>query len=237
MSNYIPPFSISNKSLNLLTQILLLLGKVSVDANNRLKVEVRKINKIKSIHSSCAIEQNTLSLDDTIAIINGKKVLGTQKEIQEIKNCFDAYDLINTLDYTSKKDLLKAHYEMTKYLIDEAGKFRKGNVGVFSGNQLIHLGAKSEFVNQCIDDLFSWLKRPDNNLIIASCVFHFEFEYIHPFADGNGRMGRLWQTLILTKFNPLFEYIPIETLIRKKQEAYYEALNISEKNNNSSIFI
>ena len=199
-------------------------------------MELRKENRIKTIHSSLAIENNSLSLEQITAIIEGKRVLGSPNEIQEVKNALQAYELLLTLNPYEEKDLLKAHKLMMADLVERNGKYRKDGVGIFDGNQVVHLAPPADRVPFLMSDLFEWLKNSDVHPLIKSCVFHYEFEFIHPFQDGNGRMGRLWQTVILKEWKSVFAWLPIETLIKENQVEYYNALNSSDSDANSTNF-
>lgn len=201
-------------------------------------VRLRKENRIKSIHSSLAIENNSLTLQQVTDIIDGKRVLGDPKEIHEVKNAYDAYEEILTFNPYKQSDFLKAHGLLTKAIINESGQYRSKDVGIFdhAGN-VVHMGARPQFIGSLMNDLFTWGERDDTPEFIKSCVFHYEIEMIHPFEDGNGRMGRLWQTVILANWNPIFAWIPIETVIYENQDAYYKALAKSNRDNDSSAFI
>ena len=205
------------------------------EAQNTLKL--RKANQIKTIHSSLAIEGNTLSEAQVTDILNGKKVIAPLREIQEVKNAISAYELFPKLDPFSIEDLLKAHAAMMAALCDEAGHFRQGGVGVFDKTRVIHIAPPASRVPVLIKDLFNWLKKAEDHLLIRSCVFHYEFEFIHPFTDGNGRMGRLWQSLILTQLHPLFQHLPVETMVHEQQKKYYDAIRKSTKAGDSGAFI
>src|SRR5574344_448914 len=200
-------------------------------------LELRKENRIKTIHSSLAIENNSLSLEQITAIIEGKRVLGSPNEIQEVKNALQAYELLLTLNPYEEKDLLKAHKLMMADLVKRNGKYRKDGVGIFDGNQVVHLAPPADRVPFLMSDLFEWLKNSDVHPLIKSCVFHYEFEFIHPFQDGNGRMGRLWQTVILKEWKSVFAWLPIETLIKENQKEYYNVLGVSDSVANSTKFI
>ena len=232
-----PPFEISEKALNLVTLITEKLTKFELNVNKRKNLFLRKISKIKSVNSSCAIEANTLTEDEIISVINGKMVLASQNEIDEVLNAYNAYDNINIYDPYSVESFLKAHSILTTNLIDESGKFRSSDVGVIDGTKVVHLGARPEFVPKLVEELFTWAKTSDLNPLIKSSVIHFEIEFIHPFNDGNGRIGRLWQSLILYKYNKIFEYLPVETLVFENQEQYYDALSKSERDASSTVFI
>ena len=186
--------------------------------------KLRRENRIKTIHSSLAIENNSLSLNQVTAIINGKRILGEPREIQEVKNAFEAYERLLSFDPYSAKDLLTAHHTLMNELVREAGMFRSGGVGVYKGEQLIHMAPPANMVQELVGNLLTWVKTSKVHPLVKSCVFHYEFEFIHPFADGNGRMGRMWNTLLLYKWKPVFAWLPIETLIRERQDAYYDAL-------------
>ena len=184
-----------------------------------------------------AIEQNTLTLEQVSDIIDGKRVLGPPQDIREVKNAYEAYEKVSSLDPYSVKNLLLAHRIMMEGLVKEAGVFRSKNVGVYAGTQLIHAGTPAHYVPELIDQLFTWMKQSKLHPLIKSCVFHYEFEFIHPFSDGNGRTGRLWQSLILQKWKPFFAWLPVETLIHEQQDGYYVVLNASNTEGESTIFV
>ncbi|HBD06227.1 MAG TPA: cell filamentation protein Fic [Firmicutes bacterium] len=214
------------------------LGKIeSYQSLKRMPV-LRRNNKIRSIHSSLVIEANSLSLDEVKDVISGKTIIGPQKEIQEIKNAYKAYEMIKELNPYSEKDLLKAHEVLMYMTLDDNGKYRNNAEGVFDGNKVIFIAPPANLVPKLMGDLFNWLKN-DNDvpILIKSCIFHYEFVFIHPFSDGNGRTIRLWQNVLLTKWNPIFEYIPIESRIQKYQNKYYEAISLCHKNGDSNVFI
>ena len=235
---YMPPFNITNKMLELCIRITDKLGSLNLfQSLNRMPI-LRRNNKIKSVHSSLAIESNSLSLNQVRDVINGKTVLGPQKEIQEVKNAYEAYNMIDKLNYVSQKDLLKAHGVMTYLVDDESGKYRNHPEGVFDGERVIFIAPPSDMIHTLMNDLFDWLENDlETPILIKSCIFHYEFVFIHPFGDGNGRMARLWQNLILSKWKPLFEYMPIESLIQKYQAEYYDAIAKCNINGDSNIFI
>lgn len=226
MGDYRPPFIITNKILSFVSSISEKIGRITATGNLESKPYLRRNNRIKSIHSSLKIEANSLSLGQVRDVINGKIVLGEQKEIQEVKNAYVAYEKISEIDPYSIKDLKKFHGIMTKYVVDESGNFRQGEEGVFNGEQCIFMAPPARFVPQLMDDLFNWMGEEKNSIhpLILGSVFHYEFVFIHPFSDGNGRMARLWHTAILYRWKPVFEYIPIESQIEKFQEEYYEAI-------------
>lgn len=239
MDNYKPPFTITNEILSYVSSISEKIGCITAINSLGAKPHLRKNNRIKSIHASLKIEANSLSLGQVRDVINGKNVLGEQKEIQEIKNAYIAYDKISEINPYSIKDLKKFHGIMTKYVVEESGKFRRGEEGVFSGDQCIFMAPPAQFVPELMEDLFRWMQESKYSVhpLILSSVFHYEFVFIHPFSDGNGRMARLWHTAILTKWKPIFEYIPIESQIEKFQEEYYDAIAKCHVNGESTIFI
>lgn len=234
--SYEPPFTITSQIIDLISQISEGVGEINSLENSPRHLELRKENRIKTIHSSLAIENNSLSLEQITAIIEGKRVLGSPNEIQEVKNALQAYELLLTLNPYEEKDLLKAHKLMMADLVERNGKYRKDGVGIFDGNQVVHLAPPADRVPFLMSDLFEWLKNSDVHPLIKSCVFHYEFEFIHPFQDGNGRMGRLWQTVILKEWKSVFAWLPIETLIKENQVEYYNALNSSDSDANSTNF-
>ncbi|UTC67179.1 MULTISPECIES: Fic family protein [unclassified Treponema] len=235
--SYEPPFKITSKAINLISQISEKIGEINNLENTEQSVQLRKKNRIRTIHSSLAIENNSLSIEQITAIIEGKRVLGPPNEIQEVKNAVQAYELLLNLNPYNQKDLLKAHQLMMNDLVKHSGKYRKGGVGIFDGKDVVHVAPPADRVPFLMNDLFAWLKNSDAHPLIKSCVFHYEFEFIHPFEDGNGRMGRLWQTVILTAWKPIFAWLPIETLIKENQKLYYKALGISDSNADSTEFI
>ena len=235
--SYEPPFKITSQIIDLISQISESVGEINSLENSPQQVELRKENRIKTIHSSLAIENNSLSIEQITAIIEGKRVLGNPNEIQEVKNALQAYELLLTLNPYEEKDLLKAHKLMMSDLVERNGKYRNDGVGVFDGKQVIHMAPPADRVPFLMSDLFEWLKNSDVHPLIKSCVFHYEFEFIHPFQDGNGRMGRLWQTVILKEWKSIFAWLPIETLIKENQAEYYKALNSSDTNAESTDFI
>ena len=198
---------------------------------------LRRENRIRSIHSSLAIENNTLTLEQVTAVIAGKRVLGPPKEVQEVKNAFATYEAMPSWNPASSKDLLAAHRLLMQGLADDAGRFRTRSVGIAKGKQIVHLAPPADRVPGLMKDLLGWLRRTDSHPLIAGCVFHYELEFIHPFSDGNGRIGRLWQTLILSRWNPLFAWLPVESVIRERQEDYYKVLATCDKAGHSSAFI
>lgn len=234
---YKPPFTVSAKAINLIAKISSQLERYAIRMEQEDTLRLRRANRIKTIHSSLAIEGNTLSEGEVLAVLEGKKVVAPLKEIQEVKNAIKTYELYPKLNPFSIQDLLLAHGTMMAGLVDEAGMFRKGGVGVFDGDKPIHIAPPADRVRDLMSDLFGWLENADDHLLIRSCVFHYEFEFIHPFADGNGRIGRLWQSLILGRLNPVFEHLPVENMVYSNQQAYYHAINRSSDLGDGGPFI
>lgn len=239
MDGYKPPFTITNSILSHVASVSEKVGRITVMSNMENKPHLRKNNRIKSIHSSLKIEANSLSLSQVRDVINGKLVLGEAKEIQEVKNAYNAYEKIAEIDPYSIEELKKFHGIMTKYIVEESGDFRSGEEGVFNGEECIFMAPPARFVPQLMNELFDWMKEVKDQMhpLILSSVFHYEFVFIHPFTDGNGRMARLWHTAILAKWNPIFEYIPIESQIEKFQDDYYDAIAKCHVEGESTVFI
>lgn len=239
MSNYVPPFTISNKMLELVSTISEKVGKISSHRELESKPHLSKNNRIRSIHSSLKIEANSLSLSEVREVINGHLVLGDQKEIQEVKNAYAAYERIADINPSSISDLKKIHRIMTYRIVNESGEFRKGNEGVFSGDKCIFVAPPPNMINGLMKDLLLWVKEYEGIVhpLIMAAVFHYEFVFIHPFADGNGRMARLWHTVILYRWRIVFEFIPLESQIERFQDAYYDAIAKCHVNGNSDVFI
>ena len=237
--DYKPPFTITNAILKYVASISEKLGKLNAVQGLENKPHLRKNNRIKSIHASLKIEANSLSLGQVRDVINGKLVLGEQKEIQEVKNAYAAYEKLSEIDPYSINDLKHYHGIMTRYLVDEAGEFRSSEEGVFSGERCIFMAPPARLVPQLMSNLFAWMKsaKDDVHPLILSSIFHYEFVFIHPFTDGNGRMARLWHTAMLAKWKPILEYIPIESQIEKFQEEYYDAISKCHMEGASTIFI
>ena len=234
---YIPPFTVTDEITTLVINIGEIVGQLSANADNLPTPQLRKQNRIKTIQSSLAIENNSLSLEQVTAIIEGKRVLGAPNEIKEVKNAIDAYNLLIELNPFKETDLLKAHKLMMYDLVNENGRFRLGGVGVFNGQKCIHMAPPAARVPILIQDLLLWAKTTKVHPLINSCVFHYEFEFIHPFADGNGRMGRMWQTLLLMQWKPIFAWIPVETIVKEHQQEYYDVIAKCDKEGNSTAFI
>lgn len=234
---YKPPYTITDKTVNLISEVTEILTKLTINDKMSNNLRLRRDNRIRTIHASLAIENNSLSLDQVTDIINGKRILGAPNEICEVKNVFEAYERLLQMNPFSKKDMLAAHKVLMNELTKESGTFRSGGVGIFAGEKLVHMTPPAERVPELISELLDWTKKTDVHPLIKSCVFHYEFEFIHPFADGNGRMGRMWQTLLLYKWKPLFGWLPIETLIRERQEEYYKVLGKCDHDSDSGKFV
>ena len=237
MMNTIPPFTISVEAINRIAEISGMVEHYAIRLAQEDGLRLRRANRIKTIHSSLAIEGNTLSEDEVRDILDGKNVVAPIKQIQEVKNAIKTYELYPSLDAFNEKDLLKAHGVMMEALVDNAGSYRRGGVGVYGEKGLVHLAPPADRVPVLMHDLFDWLKHAKDHLLIRSCVFHFEFEFIHPFIDGNGRMGRLWQSLILGKLHPLFEHLPVENMVYSNQQQYYDAIKASTSAGQAGPFI
>ena len=234
---YTPPFEITSKIIELISNISEKIGEINYLQNSPYHIQLRKENRIKTIHSSLAIENNSLSLKQITDIIDGKRILGNPNEIKEVKNSIQAYDLLLSLNPYNEKDLLKAHKLMMQDLVERNGKYRADGVGIFDGEKVVHMAPPAKRVPELMGDLFEWLKTSDVHPLIKSCVFHYEFEFIHPFQDGNGRIGRLWQTVILKDWKEIFAWLPVETLIKENQKEYYKVLGTSDSEANSTKFI
>ena len=235
--NYIPPFSLTDEMMSLVANIAELVGHLSATTEQLPAPHLRKENRIKTIQSSLAIENNSLTIEQVTAIIEGKRVLGAPNEIQEVKNAVDAYELLLELNPYKEKDLLRAHRLMMAELVHENGRYRAGGVGIFNGQQCVHIGPPAHRVPLLMADLLQWVRTTKAHPLISSCVFHYEFEFIHPFADGNGRIGRLWHTLLLTQWKPMFAWLPVESIIHDRQDEYYAAINRSNYEGESTAFI
>ena len=235
---YKPPFTITNQMVSLCISITEKIGNINNYQSLKRMPILRKNNKIKSIHSSLAIEANSLSLTQVKDVIDGKIVIGPKKEIQEVKNAYNLYSMFDQLNCFDEKDLLKAHRILTYLIDEESGKYRNHPEGVFDGDKVIFVAPPKNMVPNLMKDLFEWLKNDkETPLLIKSCVFHYEFVFIHPFGDGNGRTARFWQNLLLSRWNSIFEYIPLESQIYKYQSEYYNKIAICHKNGNSNEFI
>lgn len=233
-----PPFEITNQMIDYVAEIAELVGKLSAASSLSANLTLRRSNRIKTIHGSLAIEQNTLSLEQVTAVLNGKHVLAPPKDIAEVKNAYEIYERLDELDSYSVDDLLTAHGIMTRGLVEESGVFRTRPVGVVdSEGHVLHFGTLPQYVPDLVMELLDWAKTSEVHMLIRSCVFHYELELIHPFADGNGRVGRLWHTLLLSKWNSAFAWLPVESIIHDRQQEYYDAINASNDAGKSTVFI
>lgn len=232
-----PPYDITPTILKLISSISEKIGEINANYLNKPSTTLRKQNRIKTIHSSLKIEGNTLTEEQITALLENKRVIGPQKDIKEVLNAIEIYENLEKYNPYFEKSFLTAHFNLMNNLVENAGKYRKQGVGIVKGSKVEHLAPPYENVQYLMKDLFKYLKKSDEIELIKSCVFHYEMEFIHPFLDGNGRMGRLWQTLILMRKYPVFEYIPFEILISKDQEKYYRALSESDKSGKSTKFI
>ena len=238
MKNKKPPFEITNQIIDSVAEIAELVGKLTSTNLLSTNLTLRRANRIRTIHGSLAIEQNTLTLEQVTAVLNGKQVLAPPKDIAEVKNAYEIYERLDKLDPYSVDDLLAAHGVMARGLADESGMFRTRPVGVVNQEgHVLHFGTLPQYVPDLVMELLDWAKNSDVHMLIRSCVFHYEFELIHPFADGNGRVGRLWHTLLLSKWNPAFAWLPVESIIHDRQQEYYAAINASNDAGESTVFI
>ncbi len=234
---YKPPYCITPLILSLAAEIGEFVGHHSALSEGDLLPHLRRENRIRTLHASLAIENNTLTLEQVTGVIAGKRVLGSPREIQEVRNAFAAYESMDKWNPSSRDDLLDAHRLLTAGLTDESGTFRSGGVGIFRGEHLVHMAPPAHRVPHLMDDLLHWLEKTTEHPLIAGCLVHYEMEFIHPFADGNGRMGRLWQTLVLRSWKPLFAYLPVETVIRERQDGYYKTLGEADVQADAAPFI
>ncbi|MCE8002357.1 Fic family protein [Billgrantia ethanolica] len=234
---YRPPFTLTPLALRLVAEISEAVGRYAILAEYSLTPQLRRENRLRTIHASLAIENNTLSLEQVSAVIDGKRVLGHPREIQEVRNAFSAYEAMPGWEPDSLQDLLKAHGLLMQGLVDDAGCFRAGGVGIYKGNELVHMAPPAPRVPLLVENLLTWLAGTEEHPLITSAVVHYELEFIHPFADGNGRMGRLWQTLILRRWRPLLGYLPVETVIRDRQQEYYDTLAEADQAGEATPFI
>lgn len=238
MRNKKPPFTITNAIISDVADIAELVGKLSGANQLSANPTLRRTNRIRTIHGSLAIEQNTLTLDQVTAVLDGKTVLAPPKDIAEVKNAYEIYERLDELDPYSVDDLLLAHGIMTRGLVEESGMFRTRPVGVVDQEgRVLHFGTLPQYVPNLVMELLEWAKTSDIHMLIRSCVFHYELGLIHPFADGNGRVGRLWHTLLLSKWNPVFAWLPVESIIHDHQQGYYDAINASNDAGESTAFI
>ena len=238
MRNKKPPFEITNTMIHQVAEIAELVGKLTYANQLSANPTLRRTNRIRTIHGSLAIEQNTLTLEQVTAVLNGKQVLAPPKDIAEVRNAYEIYERLDELNPYSVDDLLTAHGIMTRGLVEESGEFRSRPVGVVDQDgRVLHFGTLSRYVPDAVSELLEWVKTSDMHMLIRSCVFHYELELIHPFADGNGRIGRLWHTLLLSKWNPAFAWLPVESMIHARQPEYYAAINASNAAGESTVFI
>jgi Fic family protein len=237
MPSYQPPFELTHRMTVAMTNIAELLGAWKASQQNTLLPELRRGNRIRTIQASLAVEQNTLTLDQVTAVLEGKTVLGSQREIQEVRNAFAAYEAMEHWQPHQQDHLLAAHAIMMAALIEDAGHWRSGGVGVLAGDQVVHMAPPASQVPRLMQDLLEWLATTNAHPLIVSAAFHYEFEFIHPFSDGNGRMGRLWQTLILSRWQPVLAYLPVEAVIKRRQQAYYDQLAAADAQADCSNFI
>jgi len=235
--SYQPPYTITPQIVQQVADIVELVTRWSYSDDSALTPQLRRNNRIRTIQASLAIENNTLSIEQVTDVLDGKAVVGLPREIQEVRNAFTAYEQVSKWQPRSQSDLLAAHGLLMDGLVDDAGHYRKGGVGIYSDKGLVHMAPPAKRLSGLMADLVDWLASAPVHPLIASSVFHYEFEFIHPFADGNGRMGRLWQTLILSKWEPILAYLPVETVIRMRQTAYYEALAEADRIASATPFI
>ena len=233
-----PPFKITNKSLSLCTDIARIVGQYEGISSPTPQPQLRRQNQIRTIHGSLAIEGNTLNLDQVTAILEGRRVFGDPREILEVRNAIKTYEQAHKWNSLKETDLLKAHGVLMSGLVPDAGKYRAINVGIIKGSKVGHVAPKPQIVPKLMSELFNFLKRDrETPTLVKACIFHYELEFIHPFSDGNGRIGRLWQHVILLSESPIFSYIPVESVIKERQTAYYKSLSASDKAGDATIFI
>lgn len=232
-----PPYHITPEMLQQIVAVSEKIGRINANYLDKPAPKLRKENRIKTIHASLSIEGNTLTEEQITALIENKRIIGPQKDVQEVINAINVYEQLLTFDPTDSKSFLRAHEMLMKELVPDNGKYRKSGVGIVAGDRIAHMAPPAGNVPHLMYDLFSYVKNSDEITLVKSCVFHYEMEFIHPFTDGNGRMGRLWQTLILMKEYPVFEFIPFENLIHQSQRDYYHALSQSDKSGHSTPFI
>lgn len=236
-NNYHPPYTITPAMIAKISEISELIGIISAMDVTKNSPQLRKENRIKSITGTLAIEGNTLSVEQVSDIIEGKRVMGSVREIAEVHGAIAAYESLNRWNPSCSNDLLEAHKLLMGEILKNAGTYRKNNIGVHKGDEIVHVAPQPHIVSELMDNLFGWLEKCDEHSLISSSIFHYEFEFIHPFSDGNGRMGRLWQTLILSRYRDIFEFLPLESIIKEHQEGYYKALGDADSRSESTPFI
>ena len=238
MRNKQPPFEITHRMIDDVAEIAALVGNLTATDALSASPTLRRSNRIRTIHGSLAIEQNTLTLEQVTAVLNGKQVLAPPRDIAEVRNAYEIYERLEDLDPYSVDDLLTAHGILTRGLVEESGMFRTKPVGVVDREgRILHFGTLPQYVPDLVLELLDWARTSEVHMLIRSCVFHYELELIHPFADGNGRMGRLWHTLLLSKWNPAFAWLPVESIIHDRQQEYYDAINASNEAGESTAFV
>lgn len=238
MRNKQPPFEITHRMIDDVAEIAALVGNLTATDALSASPTLRRSNRIRTIHGSLAIEQNTLTLEQVTAVLNGKQVLAPPRDIAEVRNAYEIYERLEDLDPYSVDDLLTAHGILTRGLVEESGMFRTKPVGVVDREgRILHFGTLPQYVPDLVLELLDWARTSEVHMLIRSCVFHYELELIHPFADGNGRMGRLWHTLLLFQWNPVFAWLPVESIIYARQQAYYDAINASNEAGESTAFV
>lgn len=237
MSRYAPPFALDYAMLGKVAEIAERLGQWLQSIRDALQPQLRRNHRIRSVQASLAIEQNTLTLEQVTAVLDGRPVLGLPREIQEVKNAFAAYDALPEWDPTRLDDLCAAHGLLMRGLADDAGRLRRGGVGIYRGERLLHMAPPANQLPRLLKDLLGWLGKTEAHPLIASSAVHYELEFIHPFSDGNGRIGRLWQTLILSRWQPMLAYLPVETVIQQRQDDYYRVLGEADRASDCSGFI
>ena len=237
MAKYAPPFTLSNKTLTLVAKISESIGRLTVQQEQAQLLRLRKVNRMRTVQGSLAIEGSTLTQQQITAILDGKRIIAPPKEVQEAHNAINSYDALTQWQPTNSSNLLSAHLLMMTGLVNDAGMYRQEGVGVMSGEQVVHMAPQAERVPKLMAELLEWLESSDVHPLVASCVFHYEFEFIHPFSDGNGRVGRLWQTLILSKWHDVFINIPVESMVHQHQDDYYLAIRQSTQQTDSAPFI
>ncbi|TMN98287.1 Fic family protein [Pseudoalteromonas sp. S558] len=237
MAKYAPPFTLSNKTLTLVAKIGESIGRLTVQQEQAQLLRLRKVNRMRTVQGSLAIEGSTLTQQQITAILDGKRIIAPPKEVQEAHNAINSYDALTQWQPTNPSDLLSAHLLMMVGLVNDAGMYRQEGVGVMSGEQVVHMAPQAERVPKLMAELLEWLESSDVHPLVASCVFHYEFEFIHPFSDGNGRVGRLWQMLILSKWHDVFINIPVESMVHQHQDDYYLAIRQSTQQTDSAPFI